>query len=132
MVKSTREPGAEMDHLAHEAIGAAIEVHRVLGPGLPETAYESALDVEWTLRGVPFARQATINLSYKGHPAGKGRIDLQVGGSLIVELKAVEAINDVHTAQVISYLKMTGHSRGLLVNFNVPVPRDGIQRIVVS
>jgi GxxExxY protein len=132
MARDTREPSAEVDRLAHEVIGAAIEVHRVLGPGLPEAAYEEALGVELTLRGIPFARQAPIDLLYKGHPVGKGRIDLLVGGALIVELKAVEAISDVHKAQVISYLKMTGHSLGLLVNFNVPVLRDGIKRIVVS
>lgn len=132
MVSDTRKPSAEVDRLAHEVIGAAIEVHRVLGPGLPETAYEEALGVERTLRGIPFARQAAIDLSYKGHPVDKGRLDLLVGGTLNVELKAVEGINDVHKAQVISYLKMTGHSLGLLVNFNVPVLRDGIKRVVVS
>ncbi len=132
MVRDTREPRAEVDRLAHEVIGAATEVHRVLGPGPPETAYEEALGVELTLRGIPFARQAAIDLSYKGHPVGKGRIDLLVGGTLIVELKAVEALCDVHKAQVISCLKMTGCSLGLLLNFNVPVLRDGVKRIVVS
>ena len=126
------EPGAELDRLAHEVIGAAIEVHRMLGPGLPESVYEEALCVELGLRGLSFVRQPAVDLSYKGHPIGKGRLDLLVGGALVVELKAVEALTEVCRAQVISYLKMTGHHLALLIDFNVARLKDGIKRIVCT
>jgi len=126
------EPDPELDRLAHEVIGAAIEVHRVLGPGLLESVYEEALCVELRLRGLPFVRQPPVDLSYKGHPVGKGRLDLLVGGALVVELKAVEALGAVHKAQVISYLRMTGYRLALLINFNVSRLRDGIRRIICT
>lgn len=126
------EPSKALDRLAREVIGAAIEVHRVLGPGLLESVYEEALCVELTLRSIPFVRQPQVELAYKGHPVGKGRLDLLIGDSLVVELKAVEGLNEVHKAQVISYLRTTGYMLGLLINFNVPVLRDGIKRIIRS
>ena len=126
------EPGAELDRLAHEVIGAAIEVHRILGPGLLESVYEEALCIELGLRNLSFVRQPGVDLSYKDHPIGKGRLDLLVGGKLVVELKAVEVLTDVHRAQVISYLKTTGYRLSLLINFNVPRLRDGIKRIVCT
>jgi len=94
--------------------------------------YEEALCIELTLRGIPFVRQPTIAVSYKGRPVGESRLDLLVGGSLIVELKAVEALASIHSAQVISYLRITGHRLGLVINFNVSLLRDGIKRIVLS
>ena len=127
-----REPTAEEDSLARQVIGAAIEVHRVLGPGLLESVYEEALCVELTERGVSFVRQPQVDLMYKGHPIGVGRLDLLVGGWVVVELKAVNALTDVHTAQLISYLRTTGYHLGLLVNFNVAVLKDGLKRIVSS
>ena len=130
--KDRWEPGVEFNQLTGEVIGAAIEVHRVLGPGLLESVYEEALCVELTLRNVPFVRQPHVELVYKGRPVGKGRLDLLVADKLVVELKAVEALNDVHKAQVISYLKTTGYRLGLLINFNVSVLREGIKRIVSS
>ena len=126
------EPSAEVNRLTGEVIGAAIEVHRVLGPGLLESVYEEALCVELALRNIPFVRQPSVDLSYKGHPIGKGRLDLLVDNALVVELKSVETLTAVHKAQLISYLKTTGYSLGLLINFNVPVLKDGIVRTVLS
>ncbi len=118
--------------MAHAVIGAAIEVHSVLGPGFFESVYEEALCVELGLRDIPFARQEVVAVDYKGHPVGEGRLDLLVDGCLIVEIKAVDAFAPIHLAQVISYLKTTGWQLGLLINFNVPILKDGIKRIVVS
>jgi GxxExxY protein len=127
-----REPSTELDRLAHAVIGAAIEVHRLIGPGFLESVYEEALCVELQLRGIPFIRQPIVSVDYKNHVVGEGRLDLLVGNALIVELKAVDALAPIHTAQVISYLKTTGHQLGLLINFNVPILRDGIKRIILS
>jgi GxxExxY protein len=118
--------------ITHGVIGAAIEVHRVLGPGLLESVYEEALAIELELRGIPFQRQMAIELQYKGRPIGQARLDLLVAGSLVVELKAVEHLAAVHTAQVLSYLRATRHRRGLLITFNVPVLRLGIKRLVYT
>ncbi len=128
----TVEPNKKMDELAHTVIGAAIEVHRVLGPGYLESVYEEALVVELGLRNVPFERQKGLSLDYKGHEVGESRLDFLVGGLLVVELKAVDALAPVHTSQVISYLKAVGSPLGLLINFNVPVLKGGIKRIVLS
>lgn len=107
-----------------------IEVHRALGPGFFESVYEAALAIELLAGGVPFVRQSAVSVLYKGHGVGEGRLDLLVGSRLIVELKAVEALLPIHTAQVMSYLKATGYHLGLL-NFNVPVLRSGLKRIVL-
>lgn len=127
-----KEPDSETDRLAHEVIGAAIEVHRVLGAGFLESIYEAALCVEMQLRGIPFVRQAPVSVNYKGHAVGEGRMDLLLGGKVIVELKAADSLSPIHKAQVISYLKATGLQVALLINFNVITLREGIQRIVVS
>jgi GxxExxY protein len=126
------EPKKRTDELAHDVIGAAIEVHRHLGPGFLESVYEEALCVELADRRIPFERQKEISLLYKDREIGKHRVDLLVGGSLIVELKTVEALAEIHTAQVISYLKATGLSLGLLINFNVSILKNGIKRVVYS
>ena len=126
------EPGSELDRLAHAVIGAAIEVHRSLGPGFLESVYEEALCIELDVRRIPFERQWPVAVNYKGHPVGEGRLDLLVGGMLVVELKAVEGVAPIHVAQVMSYLKATGHRLGLLINFNVPFLKSGIKRIVLS
>ena len=94
----------EKDPLTHAVIGAAIEVHRLLGPGYLERTYEEALAIELRLRGIEYSRQHPIALTYKGHSIGEGRLDFLVGGELIVELKTVDALADIHKAQVISYL----------------------------
>ena len=127
-----REPGKEIDDLANAVIGAAIEVHRILGPGYLESVYEEALAVELGLRGLSFERQRPMGVEYKGHTVGQGRLDLLVGGKLIVELKAVDALAPIHTAQVMSYLKTLRFPLGLLINFNVPLLKHGIKRVVLS
>jgi len=126
------EPDYELDRLAHDVIGAAIEVHRTLGPGFLESVYEQSLGVELSLRGLAFSSQVPVSVSYKGCHVGEGRLDFLVEGRLIVELKAVEAIAPVHHAQVISYLKSTGLHLGLLLNFNVPMLKQAIHRIVLT
>lgn len=126
------EPSAEADRWAREVIGAAIEVHRHLGPGYLEEVYEEAPDVEMTLRGIPFGRQVPIAVSYKGCGVGGTRLDFLVGGVRVVELKAVDVIGQVHLAQVLSYLKATRLRLGLLIIFNVPAVKDGVRRVVLS
>ena len=127
-----KEPDAELDQLAHQVIGAAIEVHRALGPGLLEGVYEKALCIEFELRGIAFRTQSRVGIAYKGRSVGKGKLDLIVGDRLIVELKAVEKLAPIHLAQTISYLRMTNRALGLLINFNVPVLKEGIRRVVLS
>jgi GxxExxY protein len=131
-MKTLIEPSQKADELARAVIGAAIEVHRQLGPGFLEILYEEALCIELENRQIPFERQKEISVLYKGRQIGVQRVDFLVGQSLIVELKAVEALAEIHKAQVISYLKATHLSLGLLINFNVPVLKDGIQRIVYT
>ncbi len=126
------EPDKETDDLAKAVIGAAIEVHRILGPGYLERVYEQALTIELGLRGVPFAGQVPIGVEYKGQRVGEGRLDLLVGGKLIVELKAVDTFAPIHSAQVMSYLKTMNLRLGLLINFNVPLLKYGIKRVILS
>lgn len=123
------EPSDEVDRLAFAVLGASIEVHNELGPGHDESAYEKALCIELTRRGIPFVHQSRYTLMYKGHEVGMGRIDLLVGGLLVVEIKAVDALAPVHTAQVVAYLKATNKTLALLINFNVRRVKDGIKRI---
>ena len=124
-------PGVEVDRLARAVLGAAIEVHRLLGPGYLESVYEEALVIEFRLRAIPFERQVPFALDYKGNPVGEGRLDFLVGGVLVVEIKAVDALAPIHTAQALSYLKATGLHLALLINFNVPVLKDGIKRVAL-
>ena len=117
--------------LAREIVGAAIEVHRHLGPGQLERVYQAALELELELRGMAFRRQVPVPLMYKGKAVGEFFVDLVVDGKVIVELKAVERDNPLFTAQVISYLRATKLRLGLLMNFNSPVLWRGVRRIVV-
>lgn len=126
------EPDGRVDELARAVIGAAIEVHRCLGPGYLERVYEGALRVELRVRGIAFERQRALPVVYKGQAIGQGRIDFLVEDSLILELKAVDTLLPIHTAQMISYLKALRCRLGLIINFNVPMLRMGIQRIVMS
>jgi len=117
--------------LSHEVIGAAIEVHRVLGPGLLELIYEDALAIELESRGLIVVRQAEIDVSYKGRRLGnKLRLDILVNGILIVEIKAIERVLPVHEAQLLSYLRLSERKLGLLINFNAAVLRNSIRRVV--
>jgi GxxExxY protein len=112
-------------------IGAAMEVHRVLGPGFLESVYEQAMVVEMGLRGIHFERQKPIYVSYKGRPIGEGRLDFLVDESLIVELKAAEKLLPIHQAQLMSYLKATECRIGLLINFHERLLKDGIRRLAL-
>lgn len=118
--------------LTRQIIGAAIEVHRLLGPGLLESAYEDCLCHELALRGLHFEKQRPIPLVYKGTKLECGfRLDLLVEGRVIVELKSVEGLGPIHEAIVLTYLRLSGHQLALLINFNVPVPKHGVRRFVM-
>jgi GxxExxY protein len=119
------------DELSEKVIGAAIEVHRELGPGLLESAYHDCMEYELNEQGVAVAREVVLAIRYKKLQLKKGyKLDLVVEGKLIVELKAVEQILWIHEAQLLTYLKLSGIKRGLLLNFNVPLLKDGIKRMV--
>ena len=118
--------------LTNEIIGAAIEVHREIGPGLLESAYEKCLCHELSLRRIPFQRQVTLPVHYKGIKLDVGyRMDIVVANLVVVEIKAVKKLEPVHEAQLLTYQKMGGYSVGLLLNFNVPVLKDGLRRRVL-
>lgn len=120
-----------LNDLTYAINGAAMEVHKLLGPGLLESAYEQCLCRELMLRGVPFARQYPLPVEYKGLTLECGyRIDILVASLVVVEVKAGEAIHPVHVAQLMTYLQLGGWKIGLLINFNVPVLKDGIIRKV--
>jgi GxxExxY protein len=125
-----REHSARVDDLARQVIGAAIDVHRILGPGFLESVYEEALAIEFDLRGIPYERQKPMILEFKGRIVGDSRLDFLVGGELVVELKAVEAIHPIYPAKVFHYLKMCDLPLGLIINFHVVLLKDGIKRIV--
>jgi GxxExxY protein len=127
-----KEPDQELNELTHSVIGAAIEVHRYLGPGYLESVYEEAMAVELELRGLSFERQRPFAIAYKKRAVGEGRLDLLVSNQLVVELKAVDSRAPIHKAQLISYLKATGCELGLLINFNVEILKNGIQRVILT
>jgi GxxExxY protein len=129
-----RNAGADepWDDLSERVIGAAIEVHRHVGPGMTEDMYENGLAPELDLRGIRYARQVEIPVEYKGKRIGKTRLDFLVEERLIVELKACERLNEVHRAQCICYLRATGLRVALLINFNVPILKDSIKRVVLT
>jgi GxxExxY protein len=121
---------AEDEELARQIIGAAIEVHRLLGPGFLESVYERALCHELTLRGIAFERQKDLIVCYKDLEITGQRLDLLVGARVIAELKTVETLAPIHQAQLLSYLKAMGLRLGLIINFKVLVLKDGIKRVV--
>ncbi len=121
----------DINEITKAIIGAAIAVHRELGPGLLESAYEACLAYELHQRGLKVERQKALPLQYRGVKLDCGyRIDVLVEDKVVVEVKAVEHINPVHEAQVLSYLKLSGCHVGLLINFNVKVLKEGIKRLV--
>lgn len=124
-------PGELVD-LTGEIIGAAIAVHRELGPGLLESAYESCLAFEVAARGLKFERQKVLSLRYRGRTIGHGyRVDLLVEGLVIVEVKSVERLEAIHSAQLLAYLRLSGCRVGLLMNFNVRwLVDEGVKRLV--
>jgi GxxExxY protein len=117
--------------LSEQIIGSAIEVHKALGPGLLESAYESCLCHELKLRGIPFENQVELPVAYKGVKLDTGyRMDLVVNKLIVVELKVVEKLEAIHEAQLLTYLKLSNYWLGLLINFNVVQLRFGIKRLV--
>ena len=121
------------DSLSNEIIGAAIEVHRHLGPGLLESAYEQCLCKELGERGIPFQRQQALPVTYKGDVLECGyRLDIVVDQKVILELKTVSVLEPIHEAQLLTYLRLSDCKLGLLMNFNVPVLKSGIKRIVYN
>lgn len=114
-------------------IGAAITVHRELGPGLLESSYETCMALELARRGLPYERQKAIPIRYRGIAIESAyRVDFLVAGTVILELKSIEKLEHIHTAQVLTYLKLSGCPVGLLINFNVTSLRTGIRRLVLN
>ena len=121
----------DINELSSKIIGASIEVHKALGPGLLESAYEECLCHELGLQGVSFEKQKPLPIKYKGKGLGCGyRLDIVVEDAIILELKSCERIEAIHRAQLLTYLKLYGLNLGLILNFNVAMMRDGIVRIV--
>lgn len=116
----------------HRVIGSAIAVHRALGPGFLESIYRKALCIEFQKRAISFESERPIDVVYEGVSIGGQRIDLIAGGLIVVELKAVSAFEEIHRAQLISYLRAMRLRGGLLINFRVRVLKDGIRRIILT
>jgi len=130
--RDTESTEMELNKITEQIIGAAIEVHRALGPGLLESAYEECLCRELGLRRIQFERQRPLPVEYKGVKLDCGyRVDILVTNAVVVEIKAVETIEPIHVAQLLTYLKLGGWKVGLLINFNVAVLKDGIRRRVL-
>jgi GxxExxY protein len=122
----------EIESVAKTIVDAALKVHRALGPGLLESVYELCLAHELRCRGIQLESQVQLPITYEGITIDAGlRLDLIVAGRVIVEVKAVEKLNPIHDAQLLTYLRLTRLKLGLLINFNVPLVRDGIKRIIL-
>ena len=118
--------------ISKEIIGACIEVHKALGAGLLESAYGMCLERELTVRGMPFEKEHPVNLEYKGVRIDCAyRVDFIVGGLVVLELKAIQEILPIHHAQILTYLRLLKLRLGMLINFNVPVLKDGIKRVIL-
>jgi len=118
--------------LTEKIIGAAIEVHKQIGPGLLESAYQACLARELVLAGINFEQEKSIPLEYKGVSVDCGyRLDFLVENKVIVELKTVDELNSIHKAQLLTYLKLIHYKVGLLINFNIPLLKDGIKRLIL-
>ena len=129
--KDTKDTKVSALALSHEVIGAAIEVHRLLGPGLLESVYEIALCKELELRAISVERQVSVPVVYKGTPLECSlKLDLLVERIIVVEVKSVEKLVDIHKAQLLTYLRLRELWLGLLINFNVAVLRDGVRRLL--
>lgn len=125
--------GLRHESLTSAIIAAAIRVHRELGPGLLESAYEACLAYELATEGVPFRRQAELPVRYRDTHVDAGyRIDFVVDEAVVLELKAIESLAPIHEAQLLTYLRLSGYPVGLLMNFNVSRPRDGIVRRILT
>ncbi len=130
-MKNTTAAAQDHNRITEAVIGAAMDVHRELGPGLLESAYEACLAYELAQRGFAAERQKEMPVTYRGITLDCGyRMDLLVEGKVVVELKAIEALLPVHEAQLLSYLRLSGCKVGLLINFNVKILKAGIRRVV--
>jgi GxxExxY protein len=128
-----QEPALEADRLARIVIDAGLKVHRALGPGLLESAYEHCLAYELIERGIPVRRQVALPVVYEGTRIDAGyRLDIVVGDSIIVEVKAVDQMTRLYEAQLLTYLRLSGLRLGLLINFNVELFKNGLKRMVLS
>jgi GxxExxY protein len=127
----TSPKGFPLKEVTERIISCALEVHSTLGPGLLESVYEEALAHEFTLRGVKYEKQKKINLKYKGKEIGKQRIDFLIENEVVLELKAVETMNKIYEAQLLTYLRAMDKRVGLLINFNVERLKDGIKRLIL-
>jgi GxxExxY protein len=121
----------DLNKITDKVIGCAIEVHRCLGAGLLESIYENAFCYEFKINSIGYKKQVGIPIMYKGISLGDYRLDLLVEDEIIIELKAVDRMEKLFEAQLLTYLKLTGKKLGLLINFNVPVLKDGIKRIIL-
>ena len=121
----------DLENLMRDTIGSCIAVHRELGPGMSEVVYSRATCIELDARGIPFEAEKPVSIRYRDKLLCQQRIDLFVDNRLVLEIKSVEQIHPVHVAQVVSYLRITGARAGLVVNFNVPVLKQGIRRVVL-
>jgi len=130
-VDEEMEPDPELNRFTNAIIGAAIAVHKEIGPGFDESVYEEALAIEFGERGIPFKRQHPIEVLYRGRVVGKGRLDFLVFDQVIVELKSVETIAPVHVAQVLAYLRATKMKLAIIINFNVKLLKNGIKRVAL-
>jgi GxxExxY protein len=130
-VDEEMEPNPALKELTNRIIGAMIAVHKALGPGHAEITYKNAMALEFCARGIPFEREVIVPIFYRGEKVGETRLDFSVGDMLkvVVEAKAVETLNPVHTSQCISYLRASGIRLAILVNFNVRRLIDGLKRI---
>jgi GxxExxY protein len=120
----------DLEALVHRVIAALIAVHRELGSGMSESVYATAARIELAAQGIPFEAEKTHPVKYRGQLIGHHRIDLIVDGRVVVEIKSVDCLHPTHVAQVVTYLRVTGARIGLLVNFNVPVLKQGLRRVI--
>ena len=131
--EGTENTEIELNRITTQVIGAAIDVHRALGPGLLESAYETCLAYELAQRGLNVERQKPLPIVYKGISLDTGyRLDLLVERKILLELKAVDSLTPLHKAQLLSYLKLSGLRLGRLINFNVKMLKSGIQRVIIN
>ena len=121
-----------INDITYKIIGCAYEVHKILGPGLLESTYETCLCYELEKQGLKFEKQKELMINYKGNTLNNGyRIDILVEDSIVLELKSVENLLPIHTAQILTYLKLSEHNLGLLINFNVTNLQNGIHRYII-
>jgi GxxExxY protein len=131
--KVRQEPTAQVETVARSVVDAGLKVHKALGPGLLESAYEHCLAYELTSRGIPLLRQVPLPIVYEGARVDAGyRLDMIVANCIIIEVKAIDQLTRLHEAQLLTYLRLSGLRLGFLMNFNVELFRTGVRRLVLS